>query len=433
MSFASAFSPSARSHFDRIESREAQPSVAAPHRAGSPSKGSARLPATAPVSFDVIDTLEGLAGLGSDWNDLFAQHGRPGQVFQTHAWCQAWARSFLADPQHAGRHRLFIVTAHCEDRLVLVWPLMEERSAGSTRLVWLGTPVTQYGDVVMDPTAGDIDAMLAAAWKFLRARSKADYVHLAKAREDALIAPFLARIGAVATVRETAPHLDFSEAANFASYADVKYSRKARKNRARNERKLAEFGAFAIDRLEGGTRAQQAVREALALKRRWLKTTGRVSRAINDPATEAFFVSLASAEIAQDAGTVVSTLRIGETLAACEISFVCKGHLVVHVLVYASEYERFSPGKVLVENSIEACFAHGVRRYDLMAPADAYKVAIADRCLEVVDWALPVNARGALWVRTYLGFARPRLKRLQAAMPIEVRRYLSCLLAGLGV
>lgn len=401
-------------------------------------RGGAGQPAVEPegslgVEFGLVDTLDGLAALGVDWAALFERHGRPGQVFQTHAWCLAWAKSFLADPDHAARHRLFVVTARRDGRLVLVWPLMEDRSAGGSRLVWLGSPVTQYGDVVMDVSAGDATAMLAAAWDFVRERSRAAYVHLAKVREDALVAPFLKKIGAAATVREHAPHLDFADAPDYETYATRKYSKKARKNRTRNERKLGELGSLSIDRLAGGPVAQQTVREALALKRAWLKKTGRISRAIHDPATEAFFVALCAEDVAAEAGSVVTALRVGGALAACEISFVCKGHLVVHVLVYGDTFERFSPGKVLVENAVEACFHHGIERYDLMAPADAYKVAIADRSLEVVDWALPMSISGTLWVRAYLGLVRPGLKRLQAATPVAVRRNLTALVALIGL
>lgn len=426
MTIASALSPSAHAIFHRAATRSPDWPIAGQARGGTGPYAE-----RSQLDFSLIDSMDGLSGLADAWSDLFARHGRPGQVFQTHAWCAAWAKSFLSDQRNARQYRLFVVTGRRAGRLVFVWPLMEERGAGSTRLVWLGTPVTQYGDVVMDPAAGEPSDVLADAWAFVRASTRADYVHLAKVRADAVIAPFLASCGAVATVRERAPYLDFSTADGYAQYAAGKYSKKARKNRARNERKLAELGELKIERLEAGPQAQEAVRQAFAHKRAWLRKTGRVSRAIDDPATEAFFVALADCTAARRAGTAISTLHIGRELAACEIAFVCKGHQAVHVLVYAEAFERFSPGKVLVENSIEACFAHDVTRYDLMAPADDYKVAIADGSVEVVDWAIPASLKGQAWVRAYLGFVRPGLKRLQAAMPVSTRRGVAAIVARL--
>lgn len=396
------------------------------HAAGH---GNASVNEAGQVQFSTVKDPVELYALKADWDELFAHAGHGGQVFQTHGWCRTWAATFLKPGQN-NSDELFVVTGRVDGRLVMVWPLVRERSHGMSRLVWLGAPVTQYGDCLLSQDV-DKDAVLDSAWAFISQAANVDYVLLGKVREDATVAPLMARIGAVATVVESAPHLDLSTAQSYADYAG-KFSRKSLKTRARKFRKLEQMGDVTLDRLSGGPEAQQVVSEALALKRDWLRQTGRVSKAIMCPDTEMFFLNATSLEAADEMGTLVTALRLDGELLAAEICFVCKGHLVVHVLVYALSYEKFSAGQLLMERSIEACFDLGVTRFDLMAPGDAYKFAWSDDTLAVTDWAVPMGLRGRVWVRGYLGFARERLKQMQARMPLGLRRKLAALHARLS-
>ncbi|MEO1207153.1 MAG: GNAT family N-acetyltransferase [Pseudomonadota bacterium] len=373
------------------------------------------------VQLCVVSTLEELRALKDDWDGLFSKSGKPGQVFQTHAWCMTWAQTYLNGAERSAS--LFILTARRDGRLVMVWPMVKERSTRLARLVWLGAPVTQYGDVIVDDRE-DVSALLSHAWARIRAERGVDYIQLGKVREDAVCAPFVAATGAVQTLSEGAPQLDLSNAADYDGYAS-KFSTKSRKTRQRKMRKLAKLGEVTIDRVHGGAEARKIVSEALALKRVWLQATGRVSKAIMDPRTENFFLAICEDAVAEAAGTLVTALRVDGKLAAAEICFACKGQLVVHVLVYDNEYERFSAGQNLLEHSIASCFDNGVECFDLMAPADGYKLAWADRTLMVRDWCQPLTLRGRFWVHGYLGHVRENLKRAQAVTPLWARRILA--------
>jgi hypothetical protein len=63
--------------------------------------------------------------------------------------------------------------------------------------------------------------------------------------------------------------------------------------------------------------------------------------------------------------------------------------------------------------------------FDLLAPADSYKVDWADAVTGVADWALPVSRKGWLYARVYLGLARPAVKAALGAMPMSWRRALA--------
>ncbi|MBA4174698.1 MAG: hypothetical protein C0511_19105, partial [Hyphomicrobium sp.] len=134
--------------------------------------------------------------LEDDWNRLFLRAGRSTQYFQTFNWLWHWSNHYLsAAVTSRASTRLAIVTLRRHGELVLVWPLVMERTAGLDCLTWMGGPVTQYGDILVDPAVDDSMELIRTSWDCILARLAPDIVRLRKVRDDAAIAPFLAQIG----------------------------------------------------------------------------------------------------------------------------------------------------------------------------------------------------------------------------------------------
>jgi CelD/BcsL family acetyltransferase involved in cellulose biosynthesis len=88
-------------------------------------------------------TDDGLAGLGPDWDDLFARCAAA-TPFQSHAWLESWWRTYGTP----GRLRLVLV--RYDDRLVAAAPLMLRRRAGCPVLTPLGGAFSDFTDVLVD-------------------------------------------------------------------------------------------------------------------------------------------------------------------------------------------------------------------------------------------------------------------------------------------
>jgi CelD/BcsL family acetyltransferase involved in cellulose biosynthesis len=308
----------------------------------------------------------------------------------------------------------------------MVWPLVRERVAGLSQLSWMGEPVSQYGDVLMEEQP-DPAALLRAAWTFITAELAPDLVRLRKVRDDAAIAPLLAELDALPTLRLEAPYLDLASAKDFAAY-EQRYSPRSRRNRGRLRRRFAERGAMAIECHKEGKRARDLATQALALKRDWLKDRGIVSPALFDRRMEGFFADVAEGAT-HPAGCQVSALTSDGEAAAIEITVLCKDRTVMHVIVFNLAFEKAGAGVLLLEESIARSFDIDCRAFDLLAPADGYKLDWADSVTGVTDWAVPLSLKGWLYARVYLGFAREGIKRVLAALPASVRRRLA---AGFG-
>ena len=59
----------------------------------------------------------------------------------------------------------------------------------------------------------------------------------------------------------------------------------------------------------------------------------------------------------------------------------------------------------------------GYARFDMMAPADAYKLGWADEAVHFTDWAVPLSAAGAWYIRLWLRYGWLWLKRLGHNLP----------------
>jgi CelD/BcsL family acetyltransferase involved in cellulose biosynthesis len=374
-------------------------------------------PTPAPYEFEVVRTRAGFDALASEWNDLFARAGHSSQMFQQFAWNWHWCNHYLSSDGSA----LAVLTVHRGGRLVMVWPLVNERVMGLTRLTWMGSPVSQYGDVLIDHVDDPL-ALLRAGWDHVLAAVEPDVIELPRLRADGVIAPLLDDLGAQQIRHQQAPYLDLKSAPDFDTYMR-RHSSKSRKKRRALSRKLAEQGAQFTSYAESA-KARETVASAIAMKRDQLIERGIISPSLVDPRMQKFFADVASGN-ALPAGLIAYALEFDGDQAAIDVLLACKGRIATHVFAYQEKYAKDRVGAYILERTIEQSFADGRDTFDLLAPADAYKMRWADGTVDVIDWAYPVSARGRVYTRVYLQTVRPALKALANAMPASIGQRLA--------
>ena len=379
------------------------------------------------VDFQAITTRQDFDALEHEWNALFERSARGTHVFQTFNWNWHWANTYVPrDEQPKSQISLFIVTARRDGELIMVWPLVRERAHGLNQILWMGDPVSQYGDVLLDHIDDGLSVM-HDAWAFIQQTSGCDVVRLRHVRDDANIAPLLAEIHATTTDRQVAPYLDLARASTFEKY-ETRFTAKSRGNRRRLLRRLSDGKVVAFERHNAGPRAGELVRQALDLKAAWLRDRGLVSTAISD-ARMAHFMAAAVAGNDKSVECVVAALTVDGAPAAIEISFTCKGHLAQHVIVFDLKHEKAGVGILLMEQSLRDDFDDGIAVHDLLAPTATYKMDWADATMAVNDWAIPMNLAGQVYAHVYLAHVRPRAKATVQALPPKLRKAVA---SGLG-
>jgi CelD/BcsL family acetyltransferase involved in cellulose biosynthesis len=349
--------------------------------------------------------------LEAEWNALFERAGRPSHVFQNFNWLWHWANHYLGE-----RVGLSIIVGRRQGRLAMVCPFVSTRRASIRRLSWMGEPVSQYGDVLLE---SDDKELLYQGWAYARSLG-VDVLDLRKIRSDANIYPLLANSKAIRTIRSQAPYLDLASAADFASYSQ-RYPAKKRSDRRRHWRRLNELGLVSFEQHMAGYDARDLADRAIALKQAWLASRGTIFPSIYDPRFIRFY-----RDIALDAvrwpGTRISALHCNARSVGVEISLECKKQIFGAIISYDLEYAKQGAGVVLAECCIRAAHKRGFQRYDLLSPADPYKLDWADGAIDVADWAMPLTHAGSLYARAWLCFARPFVKRTAPHWPDWLRQ-----------
>jgi CelD/BcsL family acetyltransferase involved in cellulose biosynthesis len=375
------------------------------------------------VEFALITDRAAFDALEAEWNALFDRAGKPTQVFQTFNWNWHWANHYLdGAPGGIDGLKLSIVVGRRNGRLIMIWPLVAEKVRGITQLFWMGEPVSQYGDVIIDDLP-DAVAVMRQGWDYLAAHAKGDVVRLRRVRTDAAVAPLMDEIGARIADRQTAPYINLASAPTFAKYEE-RYSSHARKNRRRLRRRLEERGPVVCERYYGGPEARALAVKALELKAEWLRHRGLISHAISDARMARFFADAAGGD-AKSTNCIVSVLKSNGEPAALEVAFTCKGRLAMHVIVYDLKFEKSSVGVLLMEKCLADGYKDGFGIYDMLAPGDNYKLDWADGSSEVCDWVKPLSLAGLTYSRLYLGLLRGHAKAALASMPQSLRKLIS--------
>lgn len=382
-------------------------------------RASARPRAAAPAGIDlqIIDGVDEIAALAGEWAALERRAGATLQAFNTQAWNHRWLTAYLA--ASGSGPRPVVMAAREQGRLVLVWPLLVHRRFGLRIATFIGAPVSQYGDVLVEQRQ-DSPQIIAAALDAIAAQLRPDALWLRKVREDAAVAPVLAHGDAQRSETLAAPFIALADAAGPVHYESL-YSAKTLKNRRRLLRRLEESGTVTFEDHRGGDDARALVDTAFAMKRAWLAERGLVSTAIDDDRALAFFRDAATAP--QDAGGAwISTLRLDARPIAINIMLEAGNRIYAHIITYDLAYARSGVGVLLMEHCIRTAIAEGRTVFDLLAPADAYKSDWADASVGVHDWCLPLTGRGRLYEIAYLGGARRLAKRLLDAVPCSLRQ-----------
>lgn len=353
---------------------------------------------------DIAEGDDAVALAAPDWRALEASGGAV-SAFQTLALAEHAAAAHLRRGD-----RLRIVVVRDNGRPVVIFPTAISRIGGLRVIRFLGDPLIQYGDVVAAPdtdAGADVGlAALAAAYRAAADPGHGTLLMLRRVRADARLAPLLAQHGRP-LAEQSAPFIDVRATPNF--------SARDRRELRRFRRRLAEYGDCHFAVLTGEA-ARAATVEALALKKDWLAARGLPSSVIGNAAWEH-----AIAAMAADAGLVrVARLSVGGRTAALEVALVHGGRWHAFIGARAPDFEKAGPGHVQMEATIAACRDQGLAVYDLLAPGDAYKRAIAHDAVAVNDYAVALTGFGG----AALAAARllPSLKRIAARLPCGLRR-----------
>ena len=364
---------------------------------------------------ETIDSFARFEEIDAAWNDLFERAAEPKNVFQSYNWHWHWCRHYLKNNDSSIR----IIALWADDRLMMIWPMAIDRSMGVRQLKWMGAPVSQYGDIIVDGTIRN-SGLIERVWAYIIRHIRVDLVSLEKVRSDSPVSTLLKAQGAITTDCQEAPYLDLASAETYDDY-EMRYSGRARKNRRRHRRRLEELGPVEFKTIESGEEAGELVAKTINVKRQWLKEKGLVSRAYGDEKFDAFFKDVASSKD-RSCGCLVSVISSSGKPVGFDVGFQTGDNFVAHIGAYDLEFERFGVGSLVTEDLFRDCYGRGIKNFDFLAPQAAYKKMWADGSITVCDHSYPLNGRGYAYAKGVKWFLRNAIKKILERSPELLRK-----------
>jgi CelD/BcsL family acetyltransferase involved in cellulose biosynthesis len=307
--------------------------------------------------------------------------------------------------------RLAIVVGRRNGQLAMVWPLVARKRFGVTVLRVMGQPVGQFGDILIDRDDPG-GALLARGWAAVRALG-VDLFVAGRVRADAVLAR--PAEGVVPTVLEklAAPFADLSVRVQHDGPGPA-YSARDRSSYRRRLRRLAETGALQLGARLPGPEAASLALKAVAFKRAALARDGIVSPVVSDPRFAAFFADCAADPASQ---LRISTIASDGEPLGIDLSFDCKGSSFGHVIATDPAREKDGIGSLLVHHVFAASHERGNRTFDMLAPADEYKLRHADGQTAVNVTAFVFTPLGRLYCDVGIRRIRPLARALARRLP----------------
>lgn len=340
-------------------------------------------------ALEIVTSEARLAAIGPAWMELWRR--ADGLVFQSHAWVTAWWET-LPDRE---RRDLRIGLLWNGDRLDAVLPFAIFRRKGVRVLEWAAKDHSDYGDVLVAP--GCDPAAIMPVWKKLSAEAGFDLVYLNRLLPDAAMRPLLApaRTPGVRLRPNHRSETSFRVAGPWQKGAEwfALQSKKTRQNYRRGRKFLEESGEVRF-RLMSPDEPMQPVLDKLAgFKRKWLAAHGYESNLFDEgaPALAALVAVLAKEGLLH-----VFVLECAGSVVAVSINFVQRNTMMAFVTTYDSDFERASPGMVLMMDYIQWSLDRGLTMVDFLCGGEDFKRRFATQSVTLDSVLGARTLRGTL-------------------------------------
>ncbi len=357
-----------------------------------------------PMRFQTIDKPRDFRALAAEWRALYRACGSTASPFQSFSFLDRWIEIYLPSDS-----RIAVVIARQAGKLVFALPLILRERLGVIHLEFMGMPVAQYCDALIDPAVAsavsiDLDHLVRSLG--------ADILIVSHVTENSA----LKRLGlnsAHVVKQEWAPRADLCERVS-GDQPGSAYSAKARSNYRRWLRHIEKEGPPLASFEPHGSDAVDAATLAIKLKRAWLEQNAIVSPTVFSPRFEAFFASMAA--VPDDGGLKITALQAGDRTIGLDLSFDSEKCTFGHVLALATGASN-GAGHLLIHAAFAAARRRGKTFFDLNAPADPFKLQHSDSVSAVTTYAFTPTIRGRLYRRMMLEGAMPLAKQIVRNLP----------------
>ncbi len=327
-------------------------------------------PASPGLTFEIVRSSERLAELAAPWQRLWKD--ADGLVFQSHNWISAWWRT--APDQ--SRRDLRIALLWQGERLIALFPLAIRRQGLIRTLEWAARDHSDFCDALVAP---DCDpAGLDALWRHVATSGGFDLIYLNRLQPDALAQRLAERSPAI-KLRSYWRHEDNFRVAGGWPSGEAwleSQSKKTRQNYRRGRKFIEETGPLRFRLFSDDEPLAPVLAQVAALKRKWLARHGRES----DLFDEGSAALPALVEELRRLGVLsLFVLECGSATVAISINLIQRNRMMAFVTTYDPNFERASPGMLLMCDYIRWSIDQGLEEVDFLCGGEEFKRRFATR------------------------------------------------------
>ena len=363
------------------------------------------------ITLEIVRDSDAMYALRDDWSRLWQASANNFYLLDFAPLWRTWKQ--VLEPQGDTLH---ILVGRSARGTVLIWPqvIPAKRHYGIWREArWLGRDPIDYGEVLIDASA-ERDAWIAAALEYHMANAKVDFLYYESVRADSLVHPVLKRAHGWEEPDAPAPFADLRKMAS-GSELEKKMPKRFRGSMNRRLRRLEEVGPVSFEHEPAPEGLEETVRWMNERKREWMDERGLV---VGHGIEEEHGTSLIDIiRDGADAGhTLVSRLSVNDQLIAASVNFLSNNRLYYDYGSFDLRWAKYSPGSLLLRETIRWAVENGVEIVDLARGTDHYKLKWSDGEVPVSDYYIPLTGLGRLyisllkspWIRALVRWAKAR-------------------------
>jgi CelD/BcsL family acetyltransferase involved in cellulose biosynthesis len=322
------------------------------------------------ITFEIVRDEGAMAQLRDDWQRLW--EGRTGAYYLPSF--DVLAETFASIHAPEGK-RLFVVVGRVGPRVVLICPIVLGRHKFWRTATWLSRDPIDYGDVLVEPSPQAQD-WIDAAMRHLLTTVRCDLVILNAVRDDAAVAPIVRRHFPVQIEDNPAPFIDFGRHADWKSF-EANLQRNFRRQLNRRMRRLDEAGEVRFTFEHQSEALEDTVQWIVERKREWIKERDLTNElGVSDDHAAMFVRLLKNPDRPENA--LIARLTLDGELIAADIGILVGKRFYSDLGTFDLKWGKFSPGALLLRETIKWALENGYEIFDLGRGNDDYKVIWSD-------------------------------------------------------
>jgi CelD/BcsL family acetyltransferase involved in cellulose biosynthesis len=319
------------------------------------------------ISFrtEIISSLEGLLAIRKEWEELWDRC--PGATpFQLPGWLIPWCRYFC------GENEILTIALRKEERLAALAPLLIEPSFGEEkerRLVFMGTGISDYLDVLADPEGAEESVRLILS-EIRKSAPGWDICHLEELRESShlLAMKDFGGLGADIAPMSVCPVLVLP---SDPERLEDNYPREFHLRLKRAKRSLLKEGSVVFG-MASALNMPEFLEQFFQLYEKWWSVLKREEGGLSGEEIRSFHREAAE-DFLRKGILRLYGLKVNGKVSAITYGFLSRGRFYSYLAGFDPALERLSPGSIAIEYAIRDCIREGAAEFDFLRGGEKYK------------------------------------------------------------